>query len=282
MHPRFAAFPTALAAQARITRLGAGEIPALLVHPDWRTPRPTLLWLHGRTAHKELDPGRYLRLMRDGIASCAIDLPGHGERPGPRRHDPTHTIDFAIEAVGEIDGIIEALAEPHIEGAAEHVFDLDRLAIGGMSAGGMIALRRLCDPHPFRCALVEATSGRLTEMYFPPHAPHAPLTAPAPWPVQHPREKVDALDPSHHLDGFEPIPLLAIHATTDQLVPFGTQQRFIDDLRVHYHAMGADPALVGFLTFTDTGAPQEHAGFGKFGAQAKDAATDFLVRHLRP
>jgi hypothetical protein len=37
-----------------------------------------------------------------------------------------------------------------------------------------------------------------------------------------------------------------------------------------------------FLTFTDTGAPREHAGFGKFGAQAKDAATDFLVRHLRP
>jgi len=34
--------------------------------------------MHGRTANKELDPGRYLRLIRAGIAVCAIDLPGHG------------------------------------------------------------------------------------------------------------------------------------------------------------------------------------------------------------
>lgn len=276
MHPRFAAFPSALVSQARNVRLGPGQIPALLVHPDWQTPRPTLLWLHGRTASKELDPGRYLRLMRAGIASCAIDLPGHGERPGPKRHDPKHTIDFSIEAVGEIDTIIEALAEPGLADAPEGVFDLDRLAIGGMSAGGMVALRRLCDPHPFRCALVEATSGRLTELYFPTD------TTRDPWPIVHLRDKVEALDPSHHLDGFEPIPLLAIHATADQLVPYDVQRRFIDDLRVHYHAMGADPRRIDFLTFTDTGAPQEHAGFGKFGAQAKDAATDFLVKHLAP
>lgn len=275
MHPRFAAFPNALASQARITRLGPGDIPALLVHPDWQTPRPTLLWLHGRTAHKELDPGRYLRLMRAGIASCAIDLPGHGERPGPRLHSPKHTIDFAIEAVGEIDTIIEALAEP-MPDAGDHLFDLDRLAIGGMSAGGMVSLRRLCDPHPFKCALVEATSGRLTELYFPTDPTRDP------WPIEHMQEKVEALDPSRHLDTFEPIPLLAIHATTDELVPFDTQQRFIDDVRVHYHAMGAAPDLVEFLTFTDTGAPQEHAGFGKFGARAKDAATSFLVKRLAP
>ncbi len=276
MHPRFAAFPAALTDRARILALGADAIPALLVHPDGHTPAPTLLWLHGRTATKELDPGRYLRLLRAGIATCAIDLPGHGERPGPKLHDPKHTIDFATQAVGEIDSVIEALADPHLEGYAGHAFDLDRLAIGGMSAGGMIALRRLCDPHPFRAALVEATSGRLTDLYFPPDADRDP------WPITHLREKVEVLDPSRHLDHFQPIPLLAIHATTDKMVAFETQRDFLDDLRVHYRAMRADPNLIEFLTYTDTGAPQEHAGFGKYGAEAKSAATDFLVTHLRP
>ena len=274
MHPRFAAFPSALASQSRMALLGPDEVPALLVHPDWQRPSPTLLWMHGRTASKELDPGRYLRLMRAGIASVAIDLPGHGERPGPRRHSPKETIDFALQAVGEIDGVVEALADPALADGPEGLFDLDRLAIGGMSAGGMIALRRLCDPHPFRCALVEATSGRLREMYFPTDGEREP------WPVEHIAEKVELLDPSSHLDGFGPIPVLAIHATTDALVPFETQRRFVEDLRVHYRAMGADPAMVELLTFTDTGAPEEHAGFGRFGAQAKDAATAFLAKHL--
>ena len=271
MHPRFADFPTALTAHARIVRLGADAIPALLVHPDWETPCPTLLWFHGRTATKELDSGRYLRLLRKGIASCAIDLPGHGERPGPKLHDPEQTIGVLTQGIGEIDAITEALADPSYEG----VFDLDRLALGGMSAGGMIALRRLCDPHPFAAALVEATTGRLSDLYFPgPSMPHTTR------PIEVSRDAVEAIDPSCHLDTWEPLPLLAIHATTDQMIPFETQRAFLDDLRIHYHARNADPALVELLSFTETGAPAEHAGFGKFGTEAKNTATDFLARHL--
>lgn len=274
MHPRFAAFPSALAAQARIVRLGPGEIPALLVHPDWRSPAPTLIWMHGRTAHKELDPGRYLRLMRAGIACCAIDLPGHGERPAPRLHSAADTIDVALQALGEVDTVVEAFADPGLADGAPDLFDLDRLAIGGMSAGGMVTLRRLCDPHPFRCALVESTNGRLGEMYLPG------ADGRAAWPVDHAPERVAALDPSAHLDGFRPIPLLAIHTETDALVPFEMQRRFVEDLRSHYVASGADGAMVELVTFRDTGAPQEHAGFGRFGAAAKDSATAFLVEHL--
>jgi len=280
MHPRFAAFPSALTARARIVRLGDDDIPALLVHPDWETPRPTLLWLHGRTATKELDPGRYLRLMRAGIASCAIDLPGHGERPGPKLHAPEQTIGVLTQSIGEIDRIIEALADP----GYEQLFDLDRLALGGMSAGGMITLRRLCDPHPFTAALVEATTGRLTDLYFPTttttHTTTPAPTAPATRPTTFSREAVEAIDPSRHLDTWEPLPLLAIHATTDQIIPFETQQAFLDDLRVHYHARNADPGLIELLSFHDTGAPSEHAGFGRFGTEAKNAATDFLAKHL--
>jgi alpha-beta hydrolase superfamily lysophospholipase len=273
MHPRFAAFPKALAEQARNVRLGPREIPAVLAHPDWQRPAPALIWWHGRTVSKELDPGRYLRLIRAGIAVCAVDLPGHGERPGPRLHDPAHTIDVVTQAVGDIDAIIEALADP-VHGA---VFDLDRLALGGMSAGGMVTLRRLCDPHPFAAALVEATSGRLADLYFPP-----PDSGRRPWPIDHPRERVEAIDPSHHLEGWAPIPFLAIHATTDAVVAFETQRDFVEDLRAHYRAHRADPELVQLLTFTDTGAPNEHAGFGRFGNEAKNAASDFLRQSLAP
>lgn len=280
MHPRFAAFPRALAAQARAARLGPSRIPALLVHPDWQTPAPTLVWLHGRTVSKELDPGRYLRLLRAGIASVAIDLPGHGERDGPKLHDPKHTIGVVTQAVGEIDQIVESLIKPAgthpVDAFEPGVFDPDRLALGGMSAGGMVTLRRLCDPHPFAAALVEGTSGRLAELYFPPSG-----AARAPWPIDHPRAAVDAIDPSQHLESWRPIPLLAISATTDRVVAFETQQRFLDDLRAHYAAQGADPGMIELRTYSDTGAPEEHAGFGKFGNDAKNTATEFLVRCLR-
>ena len=272
MHPRFATFPAALASQARNVRLGPAQIPAVLAHPDWATPAPTFLWWHGRTVSKELDPGRYLRLIRAGVAVCALDLPGHGERPGPQLHDPKHTIEVVTQAVAEIDGVVEALADPDL-GA---LFDLDRIALGGMSAGGMVTLRRLCDPHPFRAALVEATSGRLSDLYFPP-----PDSGRKPWPIDHPREAVEAIDPSHHLSTWRPIPLLAINATTDRVVAFETQRDFLDDLRTRYRSLGDDPDQVELLAFTDTGAPNEHAGFGKFGNDAKNAATDFLARRLR-
>ena len=82
----FDQLPSSVLALARRVRL-PGNVPALLVHPHLdRTsgtvtrPAPVLVWMHGRTVAKELDPGRYLRLARAGIASCALDLPGHGER----------------------------------------------------------------------------------------------------------------------------------------------------------------------------------------------------------
>lgn len=273
MHPRFAQFPRALAEKARIVRLGPSSIPALLVHPDWDSPAPALLWLHGRTVSKELDPGRYLRLMRAGIASVAIDLPGHGEREGPGLHAPEHSVEVVGRAVGEIDEVLDALrAPPH-----DAHFDTERLAIGGMSAGGMVTLRRLCEPHPFRAALVEATSGRLTDLYFPGEGASG-----RPWPVAHERDAVEAIDPSRYLEGWRPVPLLALHASGDEVVPLDTQREFIEDLRRHYRDRGADPDRVRLITFDRTGAPREHAGFGRHGAAAKDAGTEFLVGALRP
>jgi dienelactone hydrolase len=268
MIERFARFPAALASQARPARLGP-DIPALLAHPDWNRPAPVVIWMHGRTVNKELDPGRYLRWIRAGIAACAVDLPGHGERSIEGWDSPSRTLDVLEQMVGEIDHIIESLAEPRWEGA----FDLDRMGIGGMSAGGMAALRRLCEPHPFRCAAVEGTTGNLAGLYQP--------DADRPWPVSHPPERVRRLDPMQNLGSWRPIPLLALHAQEDRVVPLSVQEKFIDSLRSHYREGGADPGMIELVTWPDTGAPDEHAGFGRYSNDAKNAQTNFFAKHLR-
>ncbi|MBC7834784.1 MAG: alpha/beta fold hydrolase [Phycisphaerales bacterium] len=264
------ALPFDLARRTRTMTLGNG-VPALLAHPDWETPAPFLLWIHGRTVEKELDAGRYLRLVRAGIGAVAIDLPGHGQRPGDRLHDPKHTLDVLAQIVSEIDSVLESLADPAVAGG---VFDLDRAAIGGMSAGGMAALRRLCDPHPFVCAAVESTTGDLRSLYA--GAPGRP------WPAQHPAEKIAALDPMQHLDGTRPIPLLVLHSEADEVIPAATMRGFMHALQARYEAKGASPDLIKMVTWPTTGAPSEHAGFGRHGNDAKNLQVAFLREHLRP
>lgn len=251
--------------------LGPARIPAMLAHPDWKTPAPIVIWLHGRTVRKEIDPGRYLRWIRAGIAACAVDLPGHGERFEPDMHTPARTLDLVAGAVAEVDHIVEALSAREYEG----VFDLDRMALGGMSAGGMATLRRLCDAHAFVCAAVEATSGNLVDMY---RARGGDDPGPLP---RHSLEKIAPLDPMQHMAGWRPIPLLALHTRADRLVPVSAQEMFIAALRGHYAARGADPSIIELVTWDETGAPDEHAGFGRFANDAKNVQVEFLAKHLR-
>lgn len=271
MIERFAKLPRALEAQARTVRL-ADDIPALLAHPDWETPAPCAIWLHGRTAHKELDAGRYLRWMRAGIATCAIDLPGHGERFDEAAQHPERTLDTLEQLAGEIDDIVAALQAPEFNGA----FDASRLALGGMSAGGMGALRRLCEDHPFVCAAVEGTCGSLADLYFPQGDQPG-----APWTVSHDPERVAQLDPKQHLDTWRPIPLLILHSEADEMVPWPAQRVFVDAVRERSRTSGRE-GLVEVKTWPETGAPSEHLGFGRFSNDAKNTQTDFLRRYLDP
>lgn len=254
---RFAQLPSSLARQARHARFG--DVPALLAHPNWETPAPIVLWMHGRTVHKELDPGRYLRWLRAGIATCAIDLPGHGERFDREMHSPENTLRVVQQAVGEVDEVVEALMSEEFGG----VFDPERLAIGGMSAGGMVTLRRLGAAHPFVCAAVESTAGDFSEM--PSYV------------GRYPQELIDELDPMLHMKDRRPVPLLALHSEKDEWVPVEAIRSFIDALRPRYDDAGAELTL---RTWPETGAPYEHAGFGKIAAEAKDAQLDFFTRHL--
>ncbi|MCC6286226.1 MAG: prolyl oligopeptidase family serine peptidase [Phycisphaerales bacterium] len=260
--------PSALRVQARYLRLGG--VPALVAHPDWSHSAPVVVWMHGRTVNKELDPGRYLRWIRSGIAACALDLPGHGERLDESMLAPTRTLDVVEQMVGEIDGVIADLcAMPEAR-----CFDMQRLAIGGMSAGGMATLRRLCDPHPFVAACVEATCGDFARLYDPAGGSNRP------WESGHAAERIAGLDPARRLEGFRPVPVLALHSEADQWVPWDAQRGFLAALREHYRRAGADPGLVEIKTWTETGAPFEHAGFGRFGPEAKTVQTEFLSRAL--
>lgn len=238
-------------------------MPALIVHPDddreAETPpergmRPALLWMHGRTAHKEIDPGRFLRLARMGIGTISLDLPGHGERTDERLMEPASSLEVVARMADEIDAVVDAAVD-------EGPFDRARLAIGGFSAGGMAALLRLVRPHGFRAAMLEATTGDWR--FLPSRA----LQDPA---------RLEALDPARHLDAWAAIPLLILHAELDEWVPVEGQRSFIRAL----HEQGVPPDRIEFHTFPRTGAPAEHIGFGRWSAQAKDLGTDFLVRHL--
>lgn len=268
MDDRFKQLPSYLRERARRTELAG--VPALIAVPDGDTPAPVMLWMHGRTVDKELDPGRYLRWLRAGIAAVAIDLPGHGEREGPRLHDPECTPQVLGQMIDEIGDVVRSL------GAADEArqLDMSRMGIGGMSAGGMVALRTLCDEHSFICAAVESTTGWLAEMYTPT------LSESARWPVTHDPAVVERIDAMQHLSNFRPIPLLALHSEADQTVPWSGMKAFLDALGDRYAQAGATPDLIDITTWPETGAPFEHAGFGKVAAEAKNIQTDFLVRHM--
>lgn len=258
MSERFDALPSALRRQGLLALCGA--VPTLLIRPepiDSAANRPPLLlWIHGRTAFKELDPGRYLRLMRRGIAVCAMDLPGHGERFDPRYQTPAHVIEAVLQAVDEVDSVCQFAVDRL--GA-----DPDRIAIGGMSAGGMVAVSRLCRPHGYAACVLEATSGNWGSL--PMAAEVDPATA----------SVIRRADPIEHLDSWRPIPLLAIHARLDSWIPFDGQWRFLDAVETRGPA-----ALVTRVAYDRTGAPGEHAGFGSMSADAKERQCVFLTDHL--
>ncbi len=268
MDERFKQLPSYLRERAR--RIELAGVPALIAVPESERPVPLMLWMHGRTVDKELDPGRYLRWLRAGIAAVAVDLPGHGERHGPRLHDPECTPRVLGQMLAEVDDVLNALTRLNGDGR----LDLTRMGIGGMSAGGMVALRHLCNDHPFRCAAVESTTGWLAELYEPS------LSDAPTWPVDHDPAVVEPIDPMKHLDGFRPVPLLALHSEADETVPWPGMKAFLGALADRYEAAGLSRNLIEIRTWPSTGAPFEHAGFGKVAADAKNIQTEFLVRHL--
>lgn len=272
--PSAETLPASLRERTTWVRLGPTQVPALLAVPDPRessgardAPTPLVIWMHGRTVSKEIDPGRYLRWIRGGIAACGLDLPGHGERFDPRLQSPEATLEVVERMLAELDGVVAAIDERSAElgldaGPGRSTTPPRRLGIGGMSAGGMATLARLCRPHPFTCASVEATTGSWRWQM------HRAMWDPT---------RAQTLNPIEHLDGWREIPFQAIHAAHDEWVNVEGQREFVDALR----SRTRNAAEIDFVVFAErTGAPYEHAGFGRVSAQAKDLQLEFWRRHL--
>jgi len=197
------------------------------------------------------------------MACCSIDLPGHGERFDESMQGPRRSLEVIDRARREVDLVLGDLFDRH-----GVLFDRERVALGGMSLGGMVTLRRLCDVHAFRCAAVECTAGRLAELYGADGSDRS-----EPWPVDHDPAEIAVQDPSQNLDGFEPVPLLVLHSESDRMVPWSVQSRFIEQLRGRY---GGDADLIEVCTWPETGAPEEHMGFGRHSNEAKMRQTGFF------
>lgn len=234
-------------------KLVGGRIPVVVVLPHEAAARPVpfLLWFHGRTVTKELDSGRYLRLLRAGIGCVAVDLPGHGERFDAAMQKPEHTLEIVLQAAGEIDDLLHDLAT--IDG-----LDRSKTVIGGMSAGGMVSMVRGCSPHGFAGMLLECSTGdwnfqRARAMY------RADLVA--------------AHNPVDHLHAWREIPVLALHATHDEWVAVEGQRHFIGALQ----ARATQPEQITLHEYESTGAAYEHMGFGRVAPDAKTRATAFVA-----
>lgn len=250
--------PQDLQQRMQKAQLGPNRVPGLLVEAESQESNPPMIvWLHGRTANKELDPGRYLRLMRGGLSVCALDLPGHGDRFDSRLQHHEHVLDVILQMADELDEAVE-------EAVGMLGADPTRLGIGGMSAGGMVAASRLTRPHPYRCCVMEATTGSWGDQQERPM-----------FDSRSPRE-IAQIDPLEHLEQWRPIPVLAVHCKADEWVDWNGQNRFLETLE----GLDDGNGPIERMLFESTGTAHEHVGFGPHAAEAKQREVDFFARHL--
>ncbi len=254
MESRFNELPSRLQACSTVQVIAG--VPCFLVRKDDK-PRPFLFWIHGRTVDKELDSGRYLRYVRRGINVCAVDLPGHGQRFDESMQARDRTLSVVLQMVEEIDCVLEGLA-------AVGGFELNSGAIGGMSAGGLVAILRMLRHHPFQAAVLESTGGSWS------HLRHSPICK------ELDDAAFEAVNPMNRLDNWKDIPVVAFHSIHDSLMPFASESEFIDAIKLK----SQHPEKIELVAFNQTGAPDEHMGFGRESSFVKEVQVEFIERHV--
>ncbi|MEF8721468.1 MAG: prolyl oligopeptidase family serine peptidase [Candidatus Accumulibacter delftensis] len=133
-----------------------GEVPVLIVRPAGATaPLPTVLWLHGLGADKELHRSDLQRFAAAGLLAIGVDAVGHGQRrlpdfeqqfaqPPAQRERLFNTL--VAQTVAELPGLLDALVDGGLS-------DPQRLAVAGVSMGGCITYGAVSRDRRFRAAV---------------------------------------------------------------------------------------------------------------------------------
>jgi predicted esterase len=172
-------------------------VPAILLAPTTPTRGAAALLLHGYGANKEqMADSMGEALLREGVASLAIDLPLHGERP--ERLDERATKNPLQIIARWKEGVAEcATAFRYL--AARPEADASKLGVVGYSMGSFLGVLTASADKEAR-AVVLAAGGDL-----PPNIPFQGFI----------RRVVDPLKAVKKLDGR---PLLMIHGKRDRTV----------------------------------------------------------------
>ena len=136
-----------------VERIGLAGIPLLLVWPPARgVPQPTVLWLHGLGADKDVHLPELLRFAEAGFLAVGFDAVDHGERrtadcdqplPQSPGEAPILFSRLVTQMVLEVSRLVDALV-------ACGFSDRERIGIAGVSMGACVvygsvaADQRLC------------------------------------------------------------------------------------------------------------------------------------------
>lgn len=186
------------------------RVPGVLLTPRTSAPVPAALLLHGTGASKErMAESIGIALLRQGVASLAIDLPLHGKRAGVREgigiRNPIQLAQTWRLALAEGRQALRYLSE-------HAAVDSRRLSVVGYSLGAYLGVV-LAASDPLCRAVLLAAGGDLPE-----NIPFGRLV----------RSVADPLRAVRKLDGR---PLLMVHGRRDRTVSPARAERLFEGAR---------------------------------------------------
>lgn len=233
--------------EERTYRVPIGEgVPALEAIDPEQPTRGVVLVLHGLGAKKESQRPEIRRLARAGFRALAIDAPAHGERREP-------FLDTVLAETGR--GVRDSFRRLLARAVAEIPLVIDWCAVeyglpiglAGISMGG----------HTTFCSLLQNPHPRVA----------VPIIGSPEYPV------ASGETPESARARLPRVPLLAVTAGRDSIVPPGRTREFIEALKPHY---GNESERLRYLEFPES----EHLMREADWKTAWEQITEWFVKWL--
>lgn len=203
----------------------AGDDPNLTLRAWYFPPSPekdgaTILYVHGFQAERSwlLSQARFL--IDEGYGALMLDLRNSGESDG----DTTY---FGEKEWHDVEGAVHYLAtRPEV--------NMDRLGIMGRSMGGAVVIRAQAELGVFKFVIAQSTFTNIPDLVNDvvplstglPSFPFGPLIVF--FSQQQTGVDVNAVDSVAELQRFEDTPILIMHGTQDDWIPFAQGQALYD------------------------------------------------------